>query len=289
VEANVVLAERSGVFRTHPTAQQLRLEHASWNPGIDHYDAPDGDDFWERVDGSRSAWGFSWIVDSADVEPTFAGRAKVEIHVLVEDGSPDGEVLASALSILDLDSGRRFSGGRGFFSRAQLGEMNAEQQARSPAAEPIHFGWYNDLAGQGAWLEAYPAGGGYWCVRGRDSVGGGRPDWCAPEDYPGRGMVTVSLSTTFSAAGVMGDVTLFVDAAPGIVSVRALPGDGRELEFKTYAPPPEASINRRFAWITIGEMAGSYTLIGYDALGNQVARAGSDAPGPPPPPPPPSR
>lgn len=84
----------------------------------------------------------------------------------------------------------------------------------------------------------------------------------------------------------MGDVTLFIDAAPGIVSLRALPGDGRNLEFKKYAPPSASSISRRFAWITIGKIAGGYTLIGYDAAGNQVATTSNAAPGPPPPPPP---
>ncbi|MFN8618455.1 MAG: hypothetical protein U0837_15285 [Dehalococcoidia bacterium] len=61
---------------------------------------------------------------------------------------------------------------------------------------------------------------------------------------------------------------LFVDAVPSITSLKALPGDGRELTFTTYAPPTQSGITRRFAWITIGKIGSSFTLIGYDVAEN---------------------
>ena len=72
-----------------------------------------------------------------------------------------------------------------------------------------------------------------------------------------------------------------------MVSLKVLPGDGRELTFATYAPPPQSGITRRFAWLNIGQVwSEGYTLIGYDAAGNEVGREGREKPGPPPPPPP---
>ncbi len=264
-----------------PDIASMRLASATWNPGISHYDSPDGDHFWERTDGARNAWGFMWT-DTRLAAPGGGAQRQVAVtvEVVIEDGK---EVLASRLNTVDLATGYSpRMGGNGFFSRAELAELSA----RLPAGPAVKFGWYNDVVDGGAWLEAFPAGGGYWCVWGRDSVGGGNGQWCKPDQDPRDAPLEANLSTTFSASGEMGDATLFVDAVPEITRLKALPGDGRELEFQTYAPPAPSGIDRRFAWITIGKIAGGYTLIGYDAGGNEVARAGSAAPGPPPPPPP---
>jgi DNA-binding CsgD family transcriptional regulator len=279
--ASEVATEFDGILGYTPDIASMRLASATWNPGISHYDSPDGDHFWERTDGARNAWGFMWT------ETRLAGPAGgtprevvVTAEILIEDGK---DALALRLNTVEVATGYSPRwGGDGFFSRAELAEL----RARLPAGPAVTFGWYNDFVDGGAWIEAYPAGGGYWCVWGRDSVGGGNGQWCQPDHDSRDAALKASLSTTFTVSGEMGEATLFVDAVPSITSLKALPGDGRELTFATYAPPTQSGITRRFAWITIGKIGSSYTLIGYDVAGNEVARFGNEAPGPPPPPPP---
>ncbi len=246
---------------------------------------PAGDYNWSPQDGvPTDVWLFSWDIPGSTVAD-YSRPLTFYVTVILKDGG-DGKALAIWEDFGKPAGVDGLTGHvSGFRSRSRDAEVDKYRNDRAQAGPGVPFGWYNDLVEGGAWLEAYPAGGGYWCVRGRDSGGGGNGDWCQSDDDPRNPPLRSSLSTTFSASGEMGDATLFVDAVPAITRLKALPGDGRELEFQTYAPPAQSAITRRFAWITIGTIAGGYTLIGYDAAGNEIARAGSTAPGPPPPPP----
>lgn len=246
---------------------------------------PDGDYNWSPQDGvPTDVWLFSWDIPGSTVAD-YSRPLTFHVTVILKDGG-DGKALAIWE---DFGKPAGVNGLTGHVSgfRSQRGDADLVTRLtdRAPVGPAVTFGWYNDAVNGAAWLEAFPAGGGYWCVLGRDFAGGGNGDWCQSDDDPRNPPLRSRLSTTFSASGEMGDATLFVDAVPAITRLKALPGDGRELEFQTYAPPAQSAITRRFAWITIGTIAGGYTLIGYDAAGNEIARAGSTAPGPPPPPP----
>ncbi|MEO8540046.1 MAG: helix-turn-helix transcriptional regulator [bacterium] len=245
---------------------------------------PDGDFNWSPQDGiPTNVWLFSWEIPGSTMSD-YSGQLTFGVTVIVKDGG-DGKVLADYTTFGKPTGVDGLTGHTsGFRSRRRDDEMEKYRADRAQAGPALVFGWYNDVVNGGARLETYPAGGGYWCVRGRDSVGGGNGEWCEPDDDPRRAALNANLSTTFSATGEMGEATLFVDSTVRITSLKALPGDGRELTFATYAAPAQSGIDRRFAWITIGKLVGGYTLIGYDAAGNEVARAASVAPGPPPPP-----
>jgi DNA-binding CsgD family transcriptional regulator len=269
-----------------PGTFHLRL--ARWLPQSIDVEAgdPDGDRHWVSDYGvPTDMWLFAWDVPGSSISD-FNGPLTFEVTALIKDGS-DGRLAAFMTGYNKPGSINGLTGvGGGFRSRTQDAEREKYMTDRAPAGPAVTFGWYNDFVDGGAWLEAYPAGGGYWCVARHDANGLNPNDWCKSDDDPRNPALRARLSTTFSASGEMGEATLFVDAVPSITSLKALPGDGRELTFATYAPPSQSGITRRFAWITIGKIGSSYTLIGYDVAGNEVARFGNDAPGPPPPPPP---
>jgi len=145
------------------------------------------------------------------------------------------------------------------------------------AGEVVRIGWHNDLPG-GAYLGAYFGGLG-WCVAGFNSDASvGAQEWCEVQGDPRDAPITSNLSTTFSVASEMGEATLRITTRQDIVRLVVLPGDGRRLEFSTYAPPAQSALARRFAWLNIGKVAGSYTVVGFDASGTEIYRLGTDAP-----------
>jgi DNA-binding CsgD family transcriptional regulator len=277
--ANSQIAKYAVLLARVPDVTQMRLTHATWNPGISHYDSPNGDNYWDRSDGARSAWAFYWVLDSVEAAPNVSfRRAPLEVEVLIEDGK---EMLAGRVLLVDSDIGGH--GGDGFVSRMDEERRKQERDARLPAGPDVPMGWHNDVA-DGSPLVAYPANAGYWCIVGRNSDGTvGAGGWCAPDADPRTAPLTANLSTTFTAGGVMGDVGFFVTTDPAIVRLRVLPGDGRDLSFSTYAAPTQSAISRRFAWLDVGRVAPEgYTLIGYDAAGAEVSREGREPPLPPP-------
>ena len=50
----------------------------------------------------------------------------------------------------------------------------------------------------------------------------------------------------------------------------------------THVPPAPSDIQRRFAWVNVVSLAGTYAVTGYNAAGAEVFRTGEPAPTLPP-------
>lgn len=161
-----------------------------------------------------------------------------------------------------------------------------EQLALLPSGGAIPFGWYNGVEG-GLPIVAYPAPGRGWCVVGRNADGSAATqEMCETDFDPRDPPIRSNMSTSFKD-GVMGEVTVRLVTSPDVVRIVVLPGDGRELEFETYAPPPALGINRRFAWVNIGLIVpAGYVVTGLGTAGQETGHEAHAAPGPPPPNPP---
>jgi DNA-binding CsgD family transcriptional regulator len=244
---------------------------------------PDGDYTWEPQNGvPTDVWLVSWEIPGSTISD-YSGQLTFHATVIVKDGG-DGKALADYTNFgkpAGIDGLSGHVGG--FRSKRMEAELEKYRHDRAQVGDAVPFGWYNDIVDGGAWVEAYPAGGGGWCVLGRDSVGGGTGDWCQTEADPRDDTFTANLSTSFTADGVMGDATFFVIAREPVVAIGVRPGDGRRLEFRTYSPPAESHIDRRFAWINVGKVTNNFTVFGLDAAGNEVASVDRTVPAPPPP------
>jgi len=84
--AQAELDGRAHMFATPLSIESVPLVFASWNGVTEHYDSPNGDNYWDRSDGPRNAWGFMWKLDGVEATDLGFARGTLEVEVLIEDG-----------------------------------------------------------------------------------------------------------------------------------------------------------------------------------------------------------